>query len=124
MKTIIKTTTSRTEFFNGIAQPVVTAIWSDESQTTEAANSIKYVGGKFEHVVNPTIRIKAIWTQYGPRYQHAGRNTDCVGDTDSWTIAAFSLAKWIEWNHPGCVPEFYGASAKSAKEGWADAWQK
>lgn len=121
MKRIIKTTTPRTEFFNGIAQPVVTAIYSDGSEDIRAARTIKYVNGRFQLVTEKVIRIKAIWTQYGPRYHHAGRNTDCVGDTDSWTIAAFSLAKWIEWNHPGCVPEFYGASALSAQEGWAEA---
>jgi len=46
MKTIIKTSTSRTEMFNGIAQAVVTATWSDGTQTNEAARDIKYASGK------------------------------------------------------------------------------
>jgi hypothetical protein len=67
-----------------------------------------------------TIKIKALWTNYGPRFHHAGKNTDCVSDTDSWTIAAYDLDRWIERNHPGKTPVFYGPSAASAKQGWEE----
>lgn len=70
-----------------------------------------------------TIRIRALWTLYGPRYHHAGRNTDCVSNTDSWEIAAYDLQRWLERHHPGTTPEFYGPDAKSAQEGW-DKWNK
>lgn len=68
-----------------------------------------------------TIKIKAQWTQYGPRFQHKGRRTDCESDADSWAIAAYGLMRWIENNHPNATPEFYGPSAESAKEGWIKA---
>jgi hypothetical protein len=67
-----------------------------------------------------TIKIKALWTNYGPRFHHAGKNTDCVSDTDSWAIAAYDLDRWIERNHPGKTPVFCGPSAASAKQGWEE----
>jgi len=39
---IIKTSTPRTELFDGIAQSVVTATWSDGTQTTERLTDIDY----------------------------------------------------------------------------------
>ena len=72
---------------------------------------------------NNEIRIKAVWTNYGPRYHHAGKNTQCMGDTDSWVIAAHGLERWIERNHPGKTPVFYGPSAKCAQEGWEE-WNR
>jgi len=65
-----------------------------------------------------TIRIRALWTNYGPRFHHAGKNTDCVSDHNSWTLAAYDLDKWIERNHPGATPLFYGPCADFAQEGW------
>ena len=72
---------------------------------------------------NNEIRIKAMWTNYGPRYHFKGRNTDCVSDHDSWQLAAYDLERWIERNHPGSTPIFYGPSAESAKEGW-EQWNR
>jgi len=43
---IVKTSTSRTEIFNGIAQAVVTVTWSDGTKTTEATSSVIYTTGK------------------------------------------------------------------------------
>jgi hypothetical protein len=66
-----------------------------------------------------TIRIKAFWSNYGPRFHHSGKNTDCVSG-DSWETAAYDLDRWIERNHPGKTPVFYGPSAASAKQGWEE----
>ncbi len=71
-----------------------------------------------------TIRIRALWTLYGPRFHHAGRNTDCVRPHDSWTLAAYDLICWIERNHSGKSPVFYGPEAKAAEEGWRTAMKK
>jgi hypothetical protein len=65
-----------------------------------------------------TIRIKAFWSNYGPRFHHAGKNTDCMRDHDSWDQAAYDLDRWIERNYPGATPVFYGKSAEFAKESW------
>ncbi len=66
-----------------------------------------------------TIKIKAFWTNYGPRFHHAGKNTDCVSDCDSWEIAVYDLDRWIERNHPGKTPVFTGSSAEFAAEAWS-----
>ena len=47
---IIKTTTPRTEMRDGIAQAVVTATWSDGTQTTERLSDIDYLNGKFVYL--------------------------------------------------------------------------
>ena len=47
---IIKTSTPRTELFAGIAQSVVTATWSDGTQTTERLTDIDYLNGKFVYL--------------------------------------------------------------------------
>ena len=67
------------------------------------------------------IKIKAMWTHYGPRFHHAGKNTDCVSDHSSWTLAGYDLQNWIQRNHPGATPVFYGPSAESAKQGWEES---
>jgi hypothetical protein len=67
------------------------------------------------------IRIKALWTMFGPRFHYAGRNTDSVGDHSSWTLAGYDLQKWIDRNHPGTTPTFYGPCATSAAEGWNES---
>jgi hypothetical protein len=67
------------------------------------------------------IRIKAMWTMYGPRFHHAGKNTDCVGDHSSWTLAGYDLQKWMTRNHPGARPIFYGPCATSAFYSWEES---
>jgi len=48
---IIKTSTPRTEVFgDGIAQSVVTATWSDGTQTTERLSDIDCRNGKFVYL--------------------------------------------------------------------------
>jgi len=64
------------------------------------------------------IRIKALWTQYGPRFHYENRNTDCVSDHDSWILAGYDLQGWLDRNHAGKTPIFYGPSAESAQIGW------
>jgi len=65
-----------------------------------------------------TIRIKAFWTNYGPRFHCGGKNTDCVSDCDSWEVAVYDLDRWIERNHPGATPVFYGAHGEFGAEAW------
>lgn len=72
---------------------------------------------------NNEIKIKALWTQYGPRFHYKNRNTDCVSDHDSWVLAAYDLEMWIARNFPGANPVFSGPSAKSAQDGW-DEWNR
>jgi hypothetical protein len=78
----------------------------------------KQTGMRYDDVQSPTIRIKAFWSAYGPRFHHSGKNTDCAGDCDSWTVAVDGLERWIARNHPGKTPVFYGTSAEFAKEEW------
>jgi hypothetical protein len=67
---------------------------------------------------DPQIRIKALWTQYGPRFHHKNRNTDCVSDCDSWILAGHDLQNWLDRHHAGKTPIFYGPSEESARIGW------
>ena len=66
------------------------------------------------------IKIKAKWTNYGPKYYIGGKRLNCEGDTDSWVIAAYGLWSWMDRYHPGASPVFCGPSAEQAKKGWED----
>lgn len=64
------------------------------------------------------IRIKARWTNYGPKFYVAGRRIDCVRETEFWSVAVSDLDRWLWQNMPGVWPEFYGDSAEIATKEW------
>jgi hypothetical protein len=69
------------------------------------------------------ISIKAMWPIESdkPVFCFAGKNIECVGDHSSWTLAGYDLQKWMNRNHPGAQPIFYGPCATSAFYSWEEA---